>query len=177
MENGIDLDWTDHEVSASSSQHSLICNRLIGKWFPLLGKAYPIPLFSFPIQELFVRVYFVNTDNLKFFLIYLFIFGCAGSSLMCGIFSSCPEQGLLSCCCVRASHCGGFSFCDSQWKAVAEPWKMPGFLASGGEFNLGPEMRLYHSDLLCNKVSFKYKRDRESFWHRHQKGAERLPPR
>ena len=114
MENGIDLDWTDQEVSASSPQHSLICNRLIGKWFPLLGKAYPIPLFSFPIQELFVSVYFVNTDNLKFFYIYLFIFGCAGSLLMYGIFPSCPEQALPSCCCVQASHCGEFSFCDSQ---------------------------------------------------------------
>ena len=105
MENGIDLDWTDHEVSASSPQHSLICNRLIGNWVPLLGKAYPIPLLSFPIQELFVRVYFVNTDNFKKFFIYLFISGCAGSSLMCGIFSSCPEQGLPSCCLL----CTGFS--------------------------------------------------------------------
>ena len=50
--------------------------------------------------------------------------------------------------------------------------KMPGFLASGGkEFNLGPEMRLDSSELLCNKVLLKYKRDRESFWHRHQKRA------
>ena len=30
---------------------------------------------------------------------------------------------------------------------------MLGFLSSGGEeFNLGPEMRLDHSELLCNKV-------------------------
>ena len=42
--------------------------------------------------------------------------------------------------------------------------KMPGFLASGGEeFNLGPEMRLDHSELLCNKVLLKYKGDREGF--------------
>ena len=55
--------------------------------------------------------------------------------------------------------------------------KMPGFLASGGEeFNLGPETRLDHSELLCTKVLLKYKGDRESFWHRHQKGAERVPP-
>ena len=41
---------------------------------------------------------------------------------------------------------------------------MPGFLASGGEeFNPGPEMRLDHSELLCNKVLLKYKGDRESF--------------
>ena len=37
-----------------------------------------------------------------------------------------------------------------------------GFLAPGGEFNLGPETRLDHSELLCNKVLLKYKRDRES---------------
>ena len=50
----------------------------------------------------------------------------------------------------------------------------PGFLASGGEeFNPGPEMRLDHSELLCNKVLLKYKGDRESFRHRHQKGVEK----
>ena len=37
-------------------------------------------------------------------------------------------------------------------------------------------MRLDRSELLCNKVLLKYKGDRESFWHRHQKGAERVPP-
>ena len=53
----------------------------------------------------------------------------------------------------------------------------PGFLAPGGEeFNPGPEKRLDHSELLCNRVLLKYKGDRESFWHRHQKGAERVPP-
>ena len=42
--------------------------------------------------------------------------------------------------------------------------KTPGFLASGGdEFNLGPETRLDHSELLCNKVLLKYKGGRESF--------------
>ena len=54
---------------------------------------------------------------------------------------------------------------------------VPGFLAPGGEeFNPGPETRLDRSELLCNKVLLKYKGDRESFWHRHQKGAERAPP-
>ena len=42
--------------------------------------------------------------------------------------------------------------------------KTPGFLAPGGEeFNPGPEMRLDHSELLCNKVLLMYKRDRDSF--------------
>ena len=36
--------------------------------------------------------------------------------------------------------------------------KMPGFLASGGEFNPGPETRLDRSELLCNRVLLKYKR-------------------
>ena len=39
---------------------------------------------------------------------------------------------------------------------------MPGFLASGGEeFNPGPVMMFDNSELLCNKVLSKYKRDRE----------------
>ena len=42
--------------------------------------------------------------------------------------------------------------------------KTLGFLTPGGEeFNPGPEMRLDHSELLCNKVLLKYKGDRESF--------------
>ena len=53
----------------------------------------------------------------------------------------------------------------------------PGFLALGGEeFNPGPETRLDRSELLCNKVLLKYKGDRESFSHRHQKGAEEYSP-
>ena len=40
----------------------------------------------------------------------------------------------------------------------------PGFLAPGGEeFNPGPETRLDHSELLCNRVLLKYKIDRENF--------------
>ena len=55
--------------------------------------------------------------------------------------------------------------------------KTLGLLASvGEEFNPGPEMRLDRSELLCNKDLLKYKGDRESFRHRHQKGAERVPP-
>ena len=65
----------------------------------------------------------------------------------------------------------------SFWKVVAEPCKDLRFLTSEGEeFNLGLEMRLVGSELLCNKVLLKYKGDRESFWHRHQKGAERVYP-
>ena len=66
------------------------------------------------------------------------------------------------------------SVMSSHWKVVTEPWKTPGFLASREEeFNLGP---VDCSELLCNKVLLKYRRDRESFQHRYQKGAERVPP-
>ena len=55
--------------------------------------------------------------------------------------------------------------------------KTPGFLAPRGEeFNPEPETRLDRSELLCNKVLLKCKGDRESFWHRHQKGAEEYSP-
>ena len=64
------------------------------------------------------------------------------------------------------------------WKVVAEPRKMQGFLASSGEeINPGPETRLDWSEFLCNKVLLKYRRDRESFWHRHQKGDGECPCR
>ena len=48
---------------------------------------------------------------LKNNFIYLFIFGCTGSSLLQRLFSSCRERGLLFSCYMRASHCSGFSFC------------------------------------------------------------------
>ena len=43
----------------------------------------------------------------------LFCYGCAGSLLLCGLFSSCGERGHLSRC-VRASHCVGFSCRGAQ---------------------------------------------------------------
>ena len=46
------------------------------------------------------------------FKLILFIYiWLAGSSLLCRLFSSCSEQGLLSSWGVWASHCGSFSCC------------------------------------------------------------------
>ena len=45
--------------------------------------------------------------------IYIYIFGCAGSLMLHGFFSSCGERGPLSSC-ARASHCSGFSCCGAQ---------------------------------------------------------------
>ena len=61
-------------------------------------------------------------------------------------------------------------------KGCCYEWMTLGLLASGRqEFIVGPVTRLHWSELLCNKVLLKYKGDRESFWHRHQKRVERVP--
>ena len=46
-----------------------------------------------------------------FFKFYLLIFGCAGASLLRGLFSCCGEWGLLSSCRAQAFHGSGFSCC------------------------------------------------------------------
>ena len=53
--------------------------------------------------------------NSEHFII-LFIFGCAGSSLLCGLFSGCGKQGLLSSCGAQTSVIAGsgLSSCGSQ---------------------------------------------------------------
>ena len=68
--------------------------------------------------------YLTSCFSLAFFFYYLFIlllllllfffFGYAGSSLLCMLFSSYSEMGLLSSCHVQASRCAGFSCCQAQ---------------------------------------------------------------
>ena len=54
---------------------------------------------------------------------------------------------------VRRSNSEEIPLVQGKRKVVAEPQKTQGFLASRGEeFNLGPEMRPDHSDLLCNRL-------------------------
>ena len=54
----------------------------------------------------------------KFFkinlFIYLFIFGCVGSLLLCVGFLQLWQVGATLCCGAWASHCGGFSCCGAQ---------------------------------------------------------------
>ena len=45
---------------------------------------------------------------------YSLIFGCSGSLVLCGLFSSCREQRLLSSHTAWASHRSGFSCCGAQ---------------------------------------------------------------
>ena len=57
----------------------------------------------------------LTDEDLSFLkiLLFIFIFGCAGSLLLHGLFSSCSEQGLLLSCHVQASHWGSFSCCGA----------------------------------------------------------------
>ena len=48
-----------------------------------------------------------------FIYVILFTFGCPGSLLLLGLFSSFGEQGLFSSCGVQAPHCDGFSSCGA----------------------------------------------------------------
>ena len=51
-----------------------------------------------------------------------------------------------------------YSCIENPTETLLNHEKTPGFLASGGEeFNPGPETRLDHSELLCNKELLKYK--------------------
>ena len=49
----------------------------------------------------------------------LFIFGCAGSSLLHRLFSGCGEGGLLSSCSSRASYCSGLSGREARMGSLA----------------------------------------------------------
>ena len=60
------------------------------------------------------RKKWVFTWRFFFYLsIYLLIYGCAESSLLCGIFSSCGKLRLPSSCRIWPSHCTGFSCCGA----------------------------------------------------------------
>ena len=57
------------------------------------------------------------------FFIGLFIFDCAGSSLLLA-FASCDKQRPLSSCCGQASQCSGFSCCGA-WAELPDMWDLP----------------------------------------------------
>ena len=68
--------------------------------------------FSMPVS-LFLPCKYVHLYHFKNYFIYI-IFGCARSSLLCGLFSSCGKQRLLSSCSAWASRCSRFSHCRTQ---------------------------------------------------------------
>ena len=82
-----------HRVTHTDT-HTVLCR--------LSGNFYCFNYCLYLHQHSFFRAIFKN---------YVFIFGCAGSSLLQSPSSSCREPGLLSSCDVRASHGSGFSCC------------------------------------------------------------------
>ena len=72
--------------------------------FRLLHGSTPTFSLLYPFDSIFLPTLF-------FFLIHLFIFilGCAGSSLLCRLFSSSGEGGCSPVCGTRTSDCTGFS--------------------------------------------------------------------
>ena len=50
----------------------------------------------------------------KNLFIYLFIFGCIGSLLLCAGFLQLRQAGATLCCVTRASHCSGSSCCGAR---------------------------------------------------------------
>ena len=76
---------------------------------------------------------FCPFKKLKKNFLFIFIFGCAGSSLLLEAFSGCGEQGPLSSCSAQISHCGdlscgaralghmGFSSCSTKSQDLQFP--------------------------------------------------------
>ena len=76
-------------------------------------------------------LHYINFDMLHFYFhlsqvflnnFYLVIFGCGRPLLLCGLFSSCSEWGVLSACRARASHCGTFSCAEHGLWVCQLPW-------------------------------------------------------
>ena len=70
--------------------------------------------FIFPI---YAEIEFYKVQHTSFFFnkfIYLFIFGCVGSSLLHVGFLQLQQAGATLCCGAWASHCGAFSCCRAQ---------------------------------------------------------------
>ena len=90
---------------------------------------------------------------------------CHPLLLLSSIFPSIRVLSSESVLCITWPKYWSFSFSISPSERLLLNYKKTlGFLASRGEeFDLGPEMRLDHSELLCNKVLLKCKGDRESF--------------
>ena len=119
------LNWSDCALNKQCCHFALpllmvrryICQNLlkpisIFNFYSLLGIMtyfYIPPLFSL---VLFYLLLFLK--NLIKLFIYLFIFGCRGSLLLCVGFPQLQRTGATLRCSARASHCCGFSCCRAR---------------------------------------------------------------
>ena len=79
-----------------------------------------VPILAFWAPSCLCLFFFLND------FIYLFL---AWSSLLCGLFSSCGEQGLISSCNAQASHCSSFSCGVQTLGTWAQNLRLPGSTA------------------------------------------------
>ena len=119
--------------------------------FPLnLGKGLStfVSLKNKRILSLLISIlyFYIFFSFFHIFNFYLFIFGCAGPLLLCRLFSSYDEWGLLSNCGVRASLCLGFLL---LWSVSSRPlqlqqlWRM-GSRASAQQLGCTGLVALWH---------------------------------
>ena len=74
---------------------------------PTQGQTNPSPLAPQSLTDVRIISFY--------FLLVLFYFGCAGSSLLCALISCCGEWGLLCSCSVWVSNCRAFSCRGAQF--------------------------------------------------------------
>ena len=87
---GLQLLWVHKNESSSYKYAHIHIHKSFSIWFSIIFKT---------------DLYNCTTSFLSFF------FGCARSSLLCRLSSSCGEQRLLPSCDAWVSHCSGFSCC------------------------------------------------------------------
>ena len=89
---------------------------------------------------------------------------------LCNLNKRGETLGVKSLCCTEMSELSQLLHgpVDSLVKGV-------GFVISEEDLASRPETRLDYSGLLCGRSFITVKRDRESFWHRHQKEVESAP--
>ena len=61
------------------------------------------------LSILFIYFFYIN-----FLILFIFIFGCVGSSLLRAGFLWLRQVGATLSCGVQASHCSGFSYCGAR---------------------------------------------------------------
>ena len=94
-------------------------------------------------------------DCLYIFTFYLFIFVCAGASLLLGLFCSWGEWGLLSSC-VQASQCGGSFCCRAralELRSIVMALGLSGSVACGIFLDQGPKPCLLHWQMDSSTLS------------------------
>ena len=117
--------------------------------------------------------YMLSSTCLQRGELYVLIFGCAGSLLLHGLFSSCGKQGLLSSCDAQVSHCGvslvteyRLNRCGARAQLLCSMWDLSASgielifpTLVGGFFSLGPPGKpkglLLISLLVVRSLAFK----------------------